>query len=95
MANAMQYEDVLDWVSNSFDHEKLGDISLLAHKRAEVVCKQTKDQWQRGMPVHFTHKNSTVYNGYLTEVMKTKARVTVNGSNWQVPLTMLRHGHKL
>tara|TARA_B100000123_G_scaffold272286_1_gene254415 strand:+ start:3045 stop:3347 length:303 start_codon:yes stop_codon:yes gene_type:complete len=95
MATAMDYEDVITWVSSNQSVEKLNDIAQLAFDRSKVLARRSKDQWQPNMPVHFVQSDGEVMNGHVRAVNRTKVRVSVGHLQWTVPMYMLRHGHKV
>ena len=65
MATAMNYEDVITWVSSNQSVEKLNDIAQLAFDRSKVLARRSKDQWQPNMPVHFVQSDGEVMNGHV------------------------------
>lgn len=94
MAVAMNYEDVIAWVSSNHDVEKLNDIAQLAYDRSKVLARRSKGQWQPNMPVHFVHNNGEVMNGHINVVNRTMVRVSIGHLQWTVPMHLLRQGHR-
>ncbi len=94
MAEAMKYEDVINWVSNNHSVENLNDLAQLAFDRSKVLARRSKGQWQPNMPVHFVQNTGEVMNGHIRAVNRTKVRVSIGHLQWTVPMHMLRHGHK-
>ena len=67
MAEAMNYEEVIKWISNNHSVEKLNDIAQLAFDRSKVLARRSRGQWQPNMPVHFVPVSYTHLRAHETD----------------------------